>query len=286
MLRISEIPTDDGAVALQVEGRLIGATFQTLETAADEMRRRQPTLVLDLSAVAYADQAGVDLLRGLQAQGAQLQRCSPFLDRLLDERRAGAPHSDEDELIERLRKGDDGAYEQIVRLHGPRMLATAKRMLGNEDDAQDIVQEAFVSAFNGVNHFHGQSRLSTWLHRIVVNAALMRMRSRRRRPENSIEDLLPRFVEDGHFEESPRRWNTPPDELVESEGMRVAVRACIDRLPESYRSVLLARDIEELDTEEAAGALGISPNAVRVRLHRARQALRTMLEQEIPELRQ
>jgi RNA polymerase sigma-70 factor (ECF subfamily) len=287
MLRITEIPGENGLVGLQVEGRLTGGTFQTLETATRAMISRQPTLVLDLSAVVYADQDGASLLRRLVGQGALLRHCSPFLNELLGEQADGssAP-AGENSVIERLRGGDAGAYEEVVRLHGPRMLATAKRMLGNPDDAQDVVQEAFVSALNGIGRFAGQSQLSTWLHRIVVNAALMRMRSRRRRPEESIDDLLPRFVEDGHFEESPRRWNASPEEIVEGEGTRAAVRACIEQLPESYRTVLMLRDIEDYDTEEAASMLGISPNAVKVRLHRARQALRTLLDQRVPELRQ
>jgi RNA polymerase sigma-70 factor (ECF subfamily) len=288
MLRITEILGDEGLVALQVEGRLTAATFQTLESASREIRRRQSNLVLDLSAVAYADHAGARLLRRLLAQGALLRRCSSFLSQLLGEQAgcANAAGGEEADLIERLRRGDDDAYERVVRLHGPRMLATAKRMLGNEDDAQDVVQEALVSAFNGMRNFAGQSQLSTWLHRIVVNAALMKMRARRRRPEESIDDMLPRFVEDGHWEESPRRWNASPEELVESEGARAAVRACIDRLPEAYRSVLLLRDIEDFDTEETASLLGTTPNAVKIRLHRARQALRMLLDQQVPELRQ
>jgi RNA polymerase sigma-70 factor (ECF subfamily) len=284
MMRITELPGDDGLVGLCVEGRLTAESLKTLESAARTARARRSTLVLDLSAVPYADQAGAGLLRRLLAQGALLNRCSPFLSELLGEKGDGAAAGDEAELIEALRHGDPDAGEKMIRLHAPRMLATARRMLGNEDDAQDVVQEAFLSAFNGIRQFAGQARLSTWLHRIVVNATLMRMRSRRRRPEQSIEDVLPAFLEDGHFEESPRRWNAVPEEIVAAEGVRAAVRACIDRLPESYRAVLVLRDIEDMDTEEAASVLHTTPNAVKVRLHRARQALRALLEQEMPEL--
>jgi RNA polymerase sigma-70 factor (ECF subfamily) len=126
--------------------------------------------------------------------------------------------------------------------------------------------------------FAGTSRLSTWLHRIVVNAALMKLRSRRRRPEESIEELLPRFDETGHFTDAPSAWDGSTDRTYERAETRALVRAAIEELPPSYRTVLVLRDIEELDTEEAATMLGISQNAVKVRLHRARQALRTLLE--------
>ncbi len=185
--------------------------------------------------------------------------------------------SGEAELLERLRRGDDAAYEELVRQHSPRMLAVARRMLRNEDDAQEAVQEAFLSAFRAVERFEGQSRLSTWLHRIVVNHALMRMRTRRRKPEEAIEDLMPGFLEDGHHVDTPQPWKDAVEVLEQGE-LREAVRTAIEELPEGYRNVLWMRDIEELDTAETAEMLGISPNAVKTRLHRARVALRQQLD--------
>lgn len=191
---------------------------------------------------------------------------------------AGAPPFDEGHLIARLRCGDDAAYEDLVRAYGGRLLAVARRMLGNEEDARDAVQEAFLSAFRSIDRFEGGSRLSTWLHRIVVNVALMRIRSRRRKPDTSIDTLLPAFREDGHHEEQFRPWVAQADELLLRAEARDVVRAAIDRLPDSYRTVLVLRDIEERETSEVAGMLGVTPNAVKIRLHRARQALRTLLD--------
>ncbi|MFN8643294.1 MAG: sigma-70 family RNA polymerase sigma factor [Candidatus Binatia bacterium] len=181
-------------------------------------------------------------------------------------------------MVERLRRGDADAYEELVRRFGGRLLATARRMLGNEDDAEDALQEALLSAFRHVGQFAGQARLSTWLHRIVVNAVLMRMRSRRARPERSIEDLLPRFVEDGHWADRVGGDDEPSDVRLERRESRQLVRRCIAELPESYRIGITLRDIEELDTDETAQRLGITANAVKIRLHRARQALRTLIE--------
>ena len=103
---------------------------------------------------------------------------------------------------------------------------------------------------------YGEARLSTWLHRIAVNAALMRLRCRKRRAECSIDDLLPRFDEDGSWASETSRVAPSSHELVERGETRRFVRACIDRLPESARTVLMMRDIEDLDTDEAAELLG------------------------------
>lgn len=194
-----------------------------------------------------------------------------------------ASAADEQALVERLRAGEDAAYEELVRTRGARMLAVARRFLRSEEDARDAVQESFISAFKAIDRFEGGARLSTWLHRIVVNAALMKLRSQKRRPETSIEELLPRFREDGHFAEPPAEWQRPADELLERRETREQVRAAIDRLPESYRTVLLLRDIEDLDTAETAQALGITANAAKIRLHRARQALRELLDEHMRE---
>ncbi len=101
-------------------------------------------------------------------------------------------------LLAELRAGEPLAFEALVRENAGRMLVVAKRLLSIEEDAQDAVQEAFLSAFKAIGSFEGNARLSTWLHRITVNAALLRLRKRNRKREVSIEDLLPRFLDDGH----------------------------------------------------------------------------------------
>lgn len=185
---------------------------------------------------------------------------------------------DEESLVARLCAGEDAAFEELVRRYGGRLLAVARRFLPAEEDARDAVQDAFLSAFRAIGRFEGQSRLSTWLHRIVVNAALMKLRTRSRKPEVLIEDLLPGFLEDGHMAHPAVAWRKPADDAVEWAQLRTLVLDNIHRLPEAYRNVLILRDIEELDTEEVAEILGASPNAVKTRLHRARLALRGLLE--------
>lgn len=181
-------------------------------------------------------------------------------------------------LVGRLKTGDDAAYESIVRHHAPALLATCRRILRNDEDARDAVQETFLSAFRSIGTFEGQARVYTWLHRIAVNACLMKLRSRRSRPEESLEGLLPRFLEEGHHVVHPPAWCDRADRLLQRREEREHVRACVDALPESHRLVIVLRDVEEMTTEETARTLGMTEGAVKTRLHRARQALRTLLE--------
>jgi len=183
---------------------------------------------------------------------------------------------DDKALLARLRSGEPQAFEELVRQETGKLLAVARRILPTEEDARDAVQDAFMFAFRSLARFEGQARLSTWLHRIVVNASLMRLRTRKRKREESLEPLLPSFQTDGHFVERFATWDDPLTKLETAE-TRALVRQLIDELPDGYRTVLLLRDIEGLDTEETAKLLETTPNAVKVRLHRARQALRTLL---------
>ncbi len=180
-------------------------------------------------------------------------------------------------LVHRLVAGDEDAFAEVVRVHAPRMLATARRLLRDEHEAEDAVQEAFVSAFGALDRFEGASALGTWLHRIAVNAALERLRRRRSRDETSIEELLPQWAADGHHEVSPEPWTLDDGSPAERDETRRVVRAAIDRLPEAHRVALLLRDIEGLTTADAAAALGIDEGTMKVRVHRARLALRNLL---------
>jgi RNA polymerase sigma-70 factor (ECF subfamily) len=180
-------------------------------------------------------------------------------------------------LVARLQAGEPDAYETLVRVHGGRLLSVARRFLPNNEDAQDAVQEAFIKAFRAIGTFEERAQLHTWLHRIVVNTALMKIRSRKRRPEESIDDLLPTFQADGHQTTESREWS---DAIFERKETAAIVRQAIAQLPDHYRLVLTLRDIEERDTIETATALGTTTTVVKVRLHRARQALRTLLDRE------
>jgi RNA polymerase sigma-70 factor (ECF subfamily) len=178
------------------------------------------------------------------------------------------PLSDETDLICRLRTGDDDAYEQLVNSHSCAMHAIACRFFGDTDDADDAVQTAFVSAFQAMGSFEATSRLGTWLHRITVNACLMKLRQRKRSRFVSLADGLLHAA---------RREHDAVSRAETSE----QVRAAIVRLPASYREVIRLRDLEGRNTEDTAIRLGTTKAVVKIRLHRARQALRAVLVQTV-----
>ncbi len=193
--------------------------------------------------------------------------------------RVDAPsEAQERQLVADLQRGEERAFEELIRIYGRRLLMVARRFLPDESDANDAFQDALLSAVRSIGTYSGEARLGTWLHRIVVNAALMKLRTRRRHPEQSIETLLPRWQDDGHPAEWPAEWRTTSADEAAATETRALIRKKIMELPEAFRTVLLLRDIEELDTAETARLLEISENAVKTRLHRARLALRTLVD--------
>ncbi|MCE2510593.1 MAG: sigma-70 family RNA polymerase sigma factor [Alphaproteobacteria bacterium] len=182
-----------------------------------------------------------------------------------------------------LRNGDAASYEWLIRAHGGRMLAVARRILRNEADAQDCVQDAFMRAFQKIDSFEERASIGSWLHRIVVNAALMKLRQKTRRKETAIEDHLAEFDAQGMRKDGDSVLLRQPDAILESRETRTIVRRAIDGLPEDFRNIILLRDIEEYDTLETADLLDLSPSATKTRLHRARAALKKRLEKLLGE---
>jgi RNA polymerase sigma-70 factor (ECF subfamily) len=191
----------------------------------------------------------------------------------------------EAQLVARLRKGEARAFEDLLRELGPRLYAVAKRFLPNDEDAREAMQDAMLSAYRSIDKFDERSRLSTWLHRIVVNASLMKLRTRRRKPSVSLEGLgasrsgdegssfAASIPDDASTARTGREQRLSQPTLEENE-LRNVLREQMELLPDEYRTVLLLRDVEELDTLQTARVLNISESAVKTRLHRARLALR------------
>ena len=190
--------------------------------------------------------------------------------------------TDERELLVGLRAGNDAAFAEMVRRFGGQMLAVARTILRDEEDARDCVQEAFILAVRKIDDFEGRSKLSTWLHRIVVNTSLLHLRSRNRKPEESIDDLQPNYNMMGCRIESPEESYVSLDDLIDKDNLNALVRQVIGQLPENHRIVLLLRDIEEFSVQETADILELTPGAVKTRLHRARSALKVMLGGVLP----
>lgn len=193
---------------------------------------------------------------------------------------AGAPADAASEiaLLERLRAGEEAAFEELTASAAGRMLSIARKMMPCDADAEEAVQDAFLAAFRAMDRFDGRAKLTTWLHQITVNACRMKLRAKRRRPERRIEDLLPTFLPDGHQTRPALPWRAADAPALESSELQSLVREKMQELPEQYRTVLILRDVEGLNTDEAATALGVTLDTIKTRLHRARQALKTLLD--------
>jgi len=180
-------------------------------------------------------------------------------------------------LMDRIRAGDAQAFDTIVRQYDERMLAVARRFLRHREDSADAVQDALHAAYRSLASFKGNSKLWTWLYRILVNACLTMRRSSYRRRVVSLNDF-PRSIEEyGRLASPSSRGTEPAYTRMELAEVRAQVRRCIERLPQRYREILLLRDIEELSIDQTAQRLGTSRSTVKTRLHRARQALRALL---------
>jgi RNA polymerase sigma-70 factor (ECF subfamily) len=185
----------------------------------------------------------------------------------------------EDRRTHALRSGDRHAGERLVREHGGWMLALALRYVRDRALAEDCVQEAFLQAFRSIRAFEGRSALKSWLFRIVVNTALMKLRSRRARLELLLDDIGPPSAACARPEPQPAWAEVPtPEEHLTRKEVCELVAAKLMELPDCYRIVLLLRDIEGLSTEETARRLGMTQGAVKVRLHRARAALKVLVQ--------
>ena len=190
--------------------------------------------------------------------------------------KVGEPvNDDESLLVGAARGGDVGAFEQLVRRYDRNVFRIAQHITQNREDAEDVVQDAFLKAFQNLGQFQGQSKFYTWLVRIAVNEALMRLR--RRRPERMVsldedvkteEDSMPREVAD---------WAPNPEQLYTQAELKDILSKTIAGLPPGFRTVFVLRDVEGLSTEETAEALSLSIPAVKSRLLRARLQLRERL---------
>lgn len=173
---------------------------------------------------------------------------------------------------------DDREAEALVRAHIGWMIAVAQRLLGDRALAEDAVQDAFIAAFRNFENFENRSSIKTWLHRITVNAALMKLRKIKRRSEQILEPGQSGFDHNGLRIEAPWTRMASVEEALDLEQRREGVRNAIGRLPDNYRIVLLLRDIEGYRTGEVATLLDITPGTVKIRLHRARAALKQQIE--------
>jgi RNA polymerase sigma-70 factor (ECF subfamily) len=180
--------------------------------------------------------------------------------------------------LEALLAGDAQAFERLVQQETPRLYRVILRIVHDEDEARSVLQETFLQAYKRLHTFRRESKLTTWLYAIGINQARSAQRKARRLQsltEQDLDRMQPNFA-DGMHAEQYGAWN--PQKLAEQAERKRIVHEAIQQLPPDYRTVVMLRDIEELSTEEVAQMLDISNGAVRVRLHRARHALRRLLD--------
>lgn len=180
----------------------------------------------------------------------------------------GAP---DEAILARVRGGDATRFALLVRRYNQRLFRAARAILGDDGEAEDAVQQAYVQAYRGLEQFRGEASFSTWLTRIVVRVAASRGRAQRRR--NGLAPIVPMREETHDVRDDAHS----PEDVAAAHQLRRLLERHIDALPEGLRAVFVLRDVEELPTAETAACLGLSDEAVRVRLHRARHQLRESL---------
>jgi RNA polymerase sigma-70 factor (ECF subfamily) len=188
-------------------------------------------------------------------------------------------------LVDRLRARDAAALETLMERHSSRVYRVAFGITRSHSEAEEVVQDVFLTLFRKIDMFEGRAALGTWLYRVASNAALIKRRGKRVELEVSLEDCLPTFRDDGHREGDRAMvvadWSsTPESELLSGEARDILDQA-LERLPEHYRALLVLRDVEELSNEQVAEILEESVSSVKSRLHRARMALREILTRQL-----
>ena len=186
-----------------------------------------------------------------------------------------AEQTDELALVDRSRAGDASAFSELVERYERKIYRLAKHITQNDEDAEDVLQESFLKAYTHLDSFQGDSKFYTWLVRIAVNEALMKLRKRKTdrtvsldEPQDTGEDLVAREI---------AVWDDDPEKKYSREELAEILDKAVDSLKPSFRTVFVLRDIEELSTEDTAETLGISVPAVKSRLLRARLQLRERL---------
>jgi len=182
------------------------------------------------------------------------------------------------DLLEALRLHDPTAAERLVVTYGERAYRLATRITGSEQDAEEVVQDAFWTVVRKIDMFRGESAFGSWLYRIVANAAYQKLRGRQSRSRDlSLDEVLPSFDAHGRHVGPMADWSACVDDHSVQTELRVALTAAINELPPVARAVLVLRDVEGLSNLEIAEALGLSVPVVKSRVHRARLFLRKQL---------
>jgi len=183
----------------------------------------------------------------------------------------------EEALVKDFQAGNVDAYDKIAELYQKRIYALSFNLMRNQMDAQDVVQEVLLTLFNKIHTFQGKSAFSSWVYRITLNSSYMKLRSKKKEPKISIDELLPSFNSAGFQQEKIQDWSENTESLLFTNETRGIINKAVDLLPEKEKVVFLLRDVEGLSTEKVSAVLDLTIPAVKSRLHRARLFLRKKL---------
>jgi RNA polymerase sigma-70 factor (ECF subfamily) len=172
---------------------------------------------------------------------------------------------------------DNLTPEQVFREHAPRIYNLARRMLGNDADAEDVTQDVLLQVVRKLDTFRGDAQLTTWLHRVTVNAALALRQKRATRQKHEAGAVADEVLEDAAPTGTVKRWDVPPDEPILAAEQHELIDRAIGELPDMYRDVFVLADVQGLDNAEIGELLNLTVPAVKSRLHRARMRMRELL---------
>lgn len=180
-------------------------------------------------------------------------------------------------LVQKFRKGCQSSFEEIVRRYETKVHNLSMRLTRNSEDAEEVLQDVFITVYRKIAGFEGKAKFSSWLYRITVNAAFMKLRKRKQDHSVSLDEMIPQIQNDAALALNHNRYSQPCDQITLSTQVKLALETAIHKLPEEYRAVFVLRDIDGLSNKEVGDILDLSIPAVKSRLHRSRLMLRKRL---------
>ncbi|MEC7786249.1 MAG: sigma-70 family RNA polymerase sigma factor [Nitrospinota bacterium] len=183
----------------------------------------------------------------------------------------------EEALVRDLQNGNLEAYDKLAKIYQKKIYGLSFNLTRNQMDAQDVTQEVLLTLFRKINMFQGKSAFSSWVYRISINASYMKLRSKKKEPNVSIDELMPTFNGAGYQQEKIQDWSENTESLIFTKETRDVINKAVNLLPEKEKVVFLLRDVEGLSSEKTGEILDLTVSAVKSRLHRARLFLRKKL---------
>ena len=183
----------------------------------------------------------------------------------------------EEDLVRKFQGGDLEAFDKLAQIYQKKVYGLSFNLTRNQMDAQDVAQEVLLTIYRKIHTFQGKSAFSSWVYRVTLNATYMKLRSKKKEPKISIEDMLPSFNSSGYQQEKIQDWSENTESLLFSNETKSVIKKAVDQLPEKEKVVFILRDVEGLSTEKVGEILDLTIPAVKSRLHRARLFLRKKL---------